>query len=314
MINFAEKSESFKRRGKFLVVAAVFTLLVFWIVGQLFRDCTRLSGILFYIPSPVVLVVCAVGGYFAWRARSRKIAVAMTLGALASAVVVFGVENHFRFAQRQVPLEDTIRLVHWNVFYGHAGWDGLMDEILQAGPDICVLSEVPSRAELPTMSKYLGDDYTAIRFGHMAVVARGSLEDGHWFRRKNGLRAFGLVWKSDRGSFRVLVVDLDSNIIMSREPRLLAMRKIMVDWDADIVVGDFNSPRRSLALSPLPSGFVHAYDAVGSGWSYTWPVPCPLYAIDQCILGKRIRPVAYKLESSTHSDHRRQVLDFTVKD
>jgi vancomycin resistance protein VanJ len=314
MMNFATKSESFWRRSKFLGVSAVLVLCGLWIVGQLFRDSTRATGILFYIPSPLVLVVCLVGGYFAWRARRRKIAMAMTIGALASAVFVFGVENQFRFDRKPVPSTETVRLLHWNVFYGHAGWDGLMYEIRQAGPDICVLSEVPNWAELPKMSRYLGDDYTAIRFGHMAVVARGSLEDGHWFRRKNGLRAFGLVWKSDRGSFRVLVVDLDSNIIMAREPRLLAMTKIMVDWDADIVVGDFNAPRRSRALSPLPSGFVHAYDAVGSGWSYTWPVPCPLYAIDQCILGKRIRPVAYELESSPRSDHRRQVLDFAVED
>ena len=87
----------------------------------------------------------------------------------------------------------------------------------------------------------------------------------------------------------------------------------MADWEPDLVVGDFNAPRRSRALSPLPSGFVHAYEAVGSGWSYTWPVLCPLYSIDHCIVGQRIHPVVYNLESSWHSDHRRQVLEFTIK-
>lgn len=91
------------------------------------------------------------------------------------------------------------------------------------------------------------------------------------------------------------------------------IRKLMVAWDADIVVGDFNAPRRSRALSPLPSGFVHAYEATGSGWSYTWPIPFPVYAIDQCILGSRISPVVYDLESSWRSDHRRQILEFTIQ-
>lgn len=77
-------------------------------------------------------------------------------------------------------------------------------------------------------------------------------------------------------------------------------------------VGDFNAPRRSLAFSQLPTGFRHAYDAAGAGWSYTWPVPVSFLAIDQCIIGPRLKLVHYELQSTWMSDHRLQVVDFEL--
>jgi endonuclease/exonuclease/phosphatase family metal-dependent hydrolase len=89
---------------------------------------------------------------------------------------------------------------------------------------------------------------------------------------------------------------------------------VVVECRPDIIVGDFNAPRRSRALCPLPEGFSHAYDDAGCGWSYTWPVPCPVLAIDQCITGSRVKALKYDLGVSRHSDHRMQILDFATKD
>jgi endonuclease/exonuclease/phosphatase family metal-dependent hydrolase len=75
------------------------------------------------------------------------------------------------------------------------------------------------------------------------------------------------------------------------------------------VLGDFNAVRRATQLQSLPEGYRHAYDAAGSGWSYTWPVPIPFLAIDHCLIGPRIQPIEYVL-GTAHSDHRWQRLDF----
>jgi len=74
---------------------------------------------------------------------------------------------------------------------------------------------------------------------------------------------------------------------------------VLVEYRPDLVAGDFNAPRRSRAISPLPAGFAHAYDLAGCGWSYTWPVICPLYAIDQCIVSNSVRPIRYELGASS---------------
>ena len=91
--------------------------------------------------------------------------------------------------------------------------------------------------------------------------------------------------------------------------RVLAMIGARVP---DLVLGDFNAPRRSLALSRLPAGFRHAYDAAGSGWSATWPAALPLLAIDQTIVGPRLVVRRYTLRTTRISDHRLQLteLDF----
>ena len=69
-----------------------------------------------------------------------------------------------------------------------------------------------------------------------------------------------------------------------------------------------------LALDALPEGYHHAYDQAGSGWSYTWPIPCPVWAIDQCIVGPRVQPLRYTQRSTTSSDHRMQIFDFRLRD
>ena len=301
-----------KRRIKPWIILATWLLWISWLTGQFFRDATLPTSLLFYIPSPVVFLAMSACGYYAWRSNTKHMARALAVFAFAPALFVLGVENRFGKGHERTFSGDTLRLVHWNVFSGQTGWDGLVGDLHRCRPDLCVLSEIPKETDIQSTAVSFGQGYSGIRFSNLAVVARGSLQDGAWLQHHNGVKAYGVLWHSLQGMCRVLVIDLDSTLLLAREPRLLAVRKMMVDWDADIVVGDFNAPRRSRALSPLPSGFVHAYEAADSGWSYTWPVPCPVYAIDQCILGQRISPVRYDLESSWRSDHKRQVLEFTI--
>jgi endonuclease/exonuclease/phosphatase family metal-dependent hydrolase len=93
----------------------------------------------------------------------------------------------------------------------------------------------------------------------------------------------------------------------------------MLDWvrgqvvaeHPDVVIGDFNTPRRASGLSPLAPGYVHAYDARGEGWSYTWPVPVPVVAIDQCIVASGVDVSKYRLVSTRASDHRLQEIELS---
>ncbi len=86
----------------------------------------------------------------------------------------------------------------------------------------------------------------------------------------------------------------------------------MERYRPDLIVGDFNAPRRSRALSELPTGYGHAYDTSGSGFSYTWPVPVPMYSLDQCIHARRVTPIRYDLLQSVYSDHCCQLFNFAL--
>jgi hypothetical protein len=296
-----------------IVIILALLFWIAWIPGQLFHDSTWLTGLFFYIPSVFLFVFLCVCGGYAWRQSHRRIAGILVLLALSPLLWVVCVENRLFARPHAGPDGQMLRLVHWNVWGGRTGWTGIETLLKDSEPDLCVLSEIPGNLDVQETAKSFGPEYQAVRMSNMAVWARGSLTETQRFRSKKGVKAWGLVWQSTQGDCRVLVVDLASSLSSPREPRLRAVRELMVEWKADLVVGDFNAPRRSLALSPLPSGFTHAYDAVGSGCSYTWPMPCPVYAIDQCVVGSRIRPQTYTLESSWRSDHRRQVLEFSIE-
>ncbi|HNY27541.1 MAG TPA: hypothetical protein PKH31_09185 [Candidatus Sumerlaeota bacterium] len=284
-----------------------------WVLGQVFRDANGLTSLFFYIPSGFLFVFLTGWGGYAWYRSRRRMAGLLALLALPPLLWVLCVENRLSARPLERPEGRSLRLIHWNVWGGRTGWKGIETLLKESEPDLCVLSEIPDDLDVPETAPSFGPDYQAVRISNMAVWARGVLADPERFRCKRGVKAWGVVWQSPQGNCRVLVVDLASSLFSPREPRLQVVRELMVDWKADLVVGDFNAPRRSRVLSSLPTGFTHAYEAAGSGCSYTWPMPCPLYAIDQCMLGPHVFPKTYTLESSWRSDHRRQVLEFSIE-
>jgi endonuclease/exonuclease/phosphatase (EEP) superfamily protein YafD len=193
------------------------------------------------------------------------------------------------------------------------GWRAITRSLARTKPDLCVLSEIRTEA-MPAVAEGLGDPPYHMRMkSSLAVLTRDTL--GHPRRlpvRNTPLTAFLVEVQLSGHPLLLMAVDMPSDLQYAREPRLEELVELIRTYQPDLVLGDFNAPRRSNALAKLPQGYRHAYDAVGRGWSYTWPVPMPLYALDQCILGPRIEPIRYDLQSSLFSDHRRQVLDISI--
>ncbi len=316
----------------FLFVTAAVSLYAAWLTGQIFRDQSLLTAYCFYIPSPCAAGLILVIALYSWRKRYRRICVISLILLALPGLFVFGVENRWTPPDEAHGADKPLRLLHWNIRWGRDGWEGIKAEIRKHKADICILSEVPYQGAdgkdytyLPPKSPVrdipvrsiagcLVSDYKSNRIHTMAIFARGELEKGQWFVKSKGVIIYTLTWNYKGKKLNLLAVDLPSGIFVERGPLLNDIVVLIKKNRPDIIVGDFNAPRRSKALSPLPEGFVHAYDAAGQGWSYTWPVPCPVYAIDQCILGRRIVPLQYALNSTGYSDHRQQVLDFYIKE
>jgi len=110
----------------------------------------------------------------------------------------------------------------------------------------------------------------------------------------------------------VLLVDLPSRPVYSRASWLRRVVERIEALKPDFVVGDFNASRRTWAMSHLPEGYSHAYYRAGAGWSYSWPDRFPMWDIDQCILGPRVRPIRYALLATGAGDHRMQVFSFSL--
>ncbi len=281
-----------------------------WLLGQVARDFNWITGMMFYVPGPVVTaIVLLCARDLARRERGRTAAV-LALLALPP-ILVTAAENHWRRASTH---DGQVELVHWNVFYGRLGWERAAQVLRARGADLYVLSEIPDDIDGKTLAAAVGDGYQAEILAGMAVMARGRLDGVERLVRWRHLDVFQVRWRWEDADLRLFVLDSTGDLRVPRDP---LMREI-VSWigarQPDLVIGDFNAPRRSRALWPPPEGYVHAYDASGAGWGYTWPAPLPLLAIDQCLAGKRILPRRYELRTFLWSDHRMQTLRFDVRE
>ncbi len=291
-------------------VHAWLIVLVFgiWLVGQLARDRFWFTGLCFYFPSPVCATVLAALALWVWRTGRGRTAIAAIFLAIAPAVFTFAVENQWHRPDAAEHAQ-TSRLVHWNIWYGKLGWKPLLEQMMAVEADALVLSEVLPETDLEAVAEVLGEDYTGGLAGNMAVVVRGTLGP---FRSvsTSRTRAHLVSWERDGRVCRLLMVDVPSNPLKKRAPALRDLCDLIEQHQPDIVVGDFNAPRRSLALAALPDGYAHAYEKAGAGWSYSWPSFAPVLGLDQCITGPRVVPLRYDLRSTRASDHRMQILDY----
>ncbi len=300
-------------RARIVISAGATVLFAFWAAGQLVRDATWATGLCFYIPSPVVAVMMLAGAG-AHTAAGRRRAALLALGlAVPPTVFVARIENQFGRAPAGPP--GTLRLVHWNTA-GRPGRPGVVEYLIAERADLYALTDVPSAAHVGVLRDTLGPGYAAVTFGNLAVVGRGDIRADGWLVNRDGFEVQTATWTPPgHKPITVFVIDLPSDVRLARDPLLRELNALIERRQPDLVVGDFNAPRRSRALANLPPGYRHAYQTVGSGWGYTWPVPVPVYALDHCLHGPRIVPGRYQLGGlGGASDHRYQVFDFSLAD
>lgn len=296
------------------------TLFAIWAVGQIARDRTLATAWAFYLPSAIVL-----GGLLllaileALRRRWRRTGLLLGL-ALLPAVAVSLVENRWLPLSGPAPesLPATrpaadLRVVAWNADDFPRGVERAAAVLRPLDADLVLLSEAPGKPP-HELERQLGGGLRLTAVGAMALFARGELLDVEWLAREDALQAALLRWVIDGRTLGVLAVNVISSPRIPRDPLLERVVRMMELRSPDLVLGDFNAPRRSRALARLPAGFRHAYEAGGSGWSATWPARLPLLAIDQTIVGPALVVRAYRLRTTRISDHRLQVteLDFRV--
>jgi endonuclease/exonuclease/phosphatase (EEP) superfamily protein YafD len=283
-------------------------LFALWLVGQLARDRTWLTGLCFYIPSALVATVLIGWSILqAARRRWRLAGLSIVLALLPLAMVVF-VENRWGATPAPLPAS-RIRIVHWNVFRRLP--PGSRDLLVSQQADIYVLSEIPNEDAVVGLRTALGDNYRSLIFGDLAVILAGEIVSSKSLSSWPRVQAQLVTFRLQGRPMRVLVIDLPSSILIARDPLLREVNRLIEEHIPDLVVGDFNAPRRSQALSDLPAGYQHAFETAGCGCGYTWPVPVPMYALDQCLHSPRIVPARYELHSTFRSDHRMQVFDFS---
>ena len=300
--------------------AGILTLCtVGWAIGWTFSDRTWWTGLLSYFPSPVLVALLAIDGLLAvFRRNWRRSSAVLIVACWPLASIVF-FENRLLTVPPLQPTRpstnaeaNVLRCVHWNVFEGALGWEPVLKALRDSDADLIALSDAPKTLDTAAFARDLGGEYEAVRVRELSVAVRGSIIDSEPVHLARQFGVLRVDCRTPLGDLRVLLADLPADPLVARAPNVRFLLEIIEDLAPDLVFGDFNAPRHSWSLRQLPTGYVHAYDVAGRGWSSTWPLPTPLYSIDQCLVGPTLEVLAFELQSSWGSDHRRQVVQLAV--
>lgn len=286
-------------------------MLAAWVVGQCARDVVWVTGLCFYIPSVIVAAGLVATGALHAVARCRRPAL-LAIGLAFPPLAFVGlIENHP--GRGSVVPSSQFRVVHWNTG-GRPARPGVGEHLLAERADMYVLTDAVNAAHVGVLRDQFGAGYQAAAFANMAVIGRGDVRADGWLVDRDGFEVQAVTWVPDGRPIALFALDLPSDVRVARNPLLREVNALIERHRPDLVVGDFNAPRRSRALTDLPSGYDHAYHTAGGGWGATWPVPVPVYALDHCLHGPRVAPACYRLGGlSGNSDHRYQVFDFSLK-
>ena len=314
------------RRFSVVGLAAITAL---GLVGQAVRDHSVASAVLMYLPLlPVGLTAVLFDLILRGRAIPRARFGLAILGIVAS---TWSVATMIGVSQTSVSNSGVpeITLLHWNVQWGgglfrsQKTWAAQRSEILRHAPDIIVLSELPPPDWLARLANDLGAGATTVHLQsnsgsryeyRMAVCSRWPVQ----FKERVSLPGgAGMSVTADvRGRrLRLLCVDGQSNPFRSRLPFLRAIADLCraasnAGRPFDVVVGDFNTPARSLGFDSLTDLGYTLASRSAAGWRGTFPSWLPLYDIDHVWLGPLWVARACRLYNGPATDHRGQLVRF----
>ena len=192
-----------------------------------------------------------------------------------------------------------------------------MAEIQREDPDLVCLVEAGGASK--EMERVWREGFSDLERrsmgGGIVLLVRGKIHESH--RVRLGHRGRATVARvSIRGEeLSVVLMDVWANPFRPRDEAFDHLEKLISPLETGplLVLGDFNTPRASVHFDSLRSRFVHAFEAAGSGFAETWPVPVPIIDVDHVWMNGGIEVVECRLRSTDASDHRMVVVDFTPR-
>jgi len=303
------------------------TLILAGLLGQILRARSVTAALLVYIPLPLVGLIAVLldtfrEGHAFFRPRFGLLALgSAALAWSTSSMTGSGV------ADRRSPGDREVSILHWNVQWGGGlfrsprTWQAQCEAIESREPDIIVLSEAPAGDWIDRLVADFGPGAAFVGMHHdprspywyrMAVCSRWPLKLDRRLSLTGG-SGMSVEAEVDGRPIRLLVVDGISSPTRSRLPFLEAVVAACRDADSagrpfDAILGDFNTPSRSLGFDALGVlGYRLAGRSAG-GWRGTFPSWLPLYDIDHVWLGRRLRLGSCNFFNGPYTDHRGQVV------
>lgn len=298
----------FRLAGRCAVWCVASITVIGLVVRLTVRDGIGIWSPVFYAtPLPLLVAGAAVCVFYGGIARKTRWL------AVWSAILLLLLPAWWRHDVRllQPPAhqvrEDDLTLLFWNV----ARADDLTaaaDYIRRVDADIVGLVEaVGNKDEMRAFwRQQLPDYHLSYLGGNLQILSRWSSEEAVAEHLHGGSISRFLRVHVRGTSYLCCLVDIDANLLRPRHPALQRLTELLQDYRDDhvVIMGDFNIPPDSIHLAGVREHYRLCFEAAGSGYAPTWPVPLPVLQLDQVWVNDRLQTVSCRHGFSTASDHR----------
>ena len=322
----------------FVVIATGFSCALSWGVGRVVTDRWAALQYLYWIPTPIAIVVSVVCALALQKSRWSSCRKALWGFALVQ-MTIFGIQD-IGIWRGETPRASTsatsIRIAHIN-----ANWPGeksreiavglaaaLKAHAAQAhaaqahaangGPEVIFISEFGGMLSAESAAQYCPQDSTTVSVGRFGVVSRIPIIELTLLYDASKMTA-ALVrfaaWKGN-GPWGCLLVDVPSDPALSRVALLATLRghlNATLAQQPDLVVGDFNTTRGSASVEAFAPSMRDAFVIAGRGYGATFPRFLPFWHIDLMLHGSRVSAVRYELIDPGAGKHLLQFAEVFVE-
>jgi hypothetical protein len=315
----------------FGIVAALITvptaaIVILWLIGRLVTDRWWWSQWLFWIPTisvialSTVCVVLTCLKKFSKSSRNSSLArwSITTLGLLAYFLFV---EHRFFTAAAPINLARNtpgqLRIVHWNCQDQRAKPDEVIDCLRALDGDVIFITDLNWMTWVALQDDPLGTGNPPLSFGSICMVSRLPIlqfrplvsSPSKIIAAQIELDALALVGRT----IKVRLMDLPSDprigrtSLMHKTHLMLVQANADKELDADMVIGDLNTPRGSASLSIVARAMHEAFAEGGHGYGASFPRVFPLYHIDHVLLSSEWKTLRYDLVNTGLGRHVAQI-------
>jgi Endonuclease/Exonuclease/phosphatase family len=306
-------------------------IVIAGLAGQLIRDRSAATAILMYLPLlPASLVAIVLDIARRGRAipRARFLLTFLGIfGGTCSVVPMIGSDRVGEYGATDI----EVTLLHWNVLWGggpfrsERTWASLREEIVARDPDLILLSELPRPEWLKQLVDQVGPGANVVGIERsprspyglqLGVCSRWPIQLEKRMTLPGGV-AMSVAAAVRGREMRLLVVDGKSNPFQSRLPFLAAIAQacreaVEAGRPFDAVVGDFNTPSRSIGFDSLTALGYTLASRSAAGWRGTFPSWLPIYDIDHVWIRLGLRIRSCTLFTAPASDHRGQFVSLLL--
>lgn len=292
------------------LLSLVLLVVASWLVG----DHSLWWQTLSWVPAVGLLPPLVLAMLVCWFLRTRTGAALRFLTGLQLLFVaswVVGVDYGMYRALPPEPGDCT--MVHWNAAsnWGEHRSGGVLEDIMQHRPDVVVITNPGQRLwSDQNLRDQTGCEYIARNFA-VLVVSRHPIIQCRMVLAASGAKVARVVLALPSGELELWAVDFPSDpsrvrseVFQTFSTRIQGLRLP----PPDLVMGDFNVPRNSLALRDCFPEMGNAFDLAGVGWYGTWPSNLPLWQLDQVLVAPELTAVRYQIFPSRVGEHRVQLV------